>query len=558
MNDQYAELYSTYQWFVPSQFNIAQVCLHRWAENSHEGRRPAIFFEDANGQADTWSYSRLAETSNRLANGLIRMGVQPGDRVAVVMEQRPELAAAYMAAFSVGAIVVPLTAQYGPDGLGMRLRDAGSRVAIVDAACGPDLLQAQVRCPALSQIIGLGFQHESIIPWRSLLARQPDTFKPLPTRSDSPALLLYTSGTTDAAPKGVLHAHSALIGNLPGFVASQNWFPLPMDVFWTPADWTWAAGLMGGLLPTLYFGHPIVATNARFSAPHAFELMERYRVTNTFLFPAAIKLMIQEVHAPREHYHLSLRGITVAGENVGSHLISWCRQALGITPNEAFGQTEANYVVGNSFVKWPAVAGSLGRPYPGHLVTVLDESERPCPAGVVGEICVNRYDIQGHRDPALFLGYWNDDDATRARFRGDWYLTGDLGYVDRQGDFWHVGRREDVFLSNGHLVSPGLIENCLMTHPAVANVAVVPKPDTSRGAYIKAYVVLAEAWRGAEREALEQTLQEHVRTGLSAQSTPREITFTDALPISSTGKIRRHVLRQREEQHKAETSTHRP
>ncbi len=266
MNDQYSELYPTYQWFVPSQFNIAQACVHRWAENPVEGRRIAVFHENEFGQREVWTYSRLSEAAKQLANGLIKMGVLPGDRVALAMGQRPEAVASYMAIFSVGAVALPLSSQLGADGLAIRLRDADARVAIVDAIAGPDLLQAQAQCPLLSQIIALEFQHEAIIPWRTLLARQTAIFKAVATKSNSPALLLYTSGT-NGAPKGALLAHSALIGNLPGFVASQNWFPQKSDVFWTPADWTWTGGLMDALLPTLYFGRSIVGALGGFSPP---------------------------------------------------------------------------------------------------------------------------------------------------------------------------------------------------------------------------------------------------------------------------------------------------
>ncbi|HEY9278451.1 MAG TPA: AMP-binding protein [Eoetvoesiella sp.] len=547
MNDQYSELYSSYQWFVPSQFNIAQACVHRWAENPHEGRRIALYFEDEFGQREVWTYSRLAQTANQLANGLIKMGVSPGDRVAVIMGQRPETAAAYMAIFSVGAIATPLSALFGADGLSVRLRDAEARVAIVDASTGPDLIQAQQQCPLLTQIIGFGFQHDSIIPWRSLLARQPGTFKVRPTLSSSPALLLYTSGTT-GSPKGALLAHSALIGNLPGFVASQNWFPQQGDIFWSPADWTWTGGLMDALLPTLYFGRSIVGTLGRFSAVRAFEILERYQVTNTFLFPTALKMMMKEVESPRQQYQLALRSIMAAGESVGEAVFQWCQEALGITPNEMFGQTEMNYLVGNSHQKWPAKPGSIGRPYPGHKISVLDTHGKPCPAGTVGEIALNRYDIHGHPDPILFLGYWRNQQATQDKFVNDWCLTGDLAKIDKEGYFWYSGRSDDVFKSAGYRIGPSEIENCLVTHAAVANAAIIPKPDPTRGALVKAYVVLTPGYLQADAPALIKTLQEHVETRLSSYQTPKEIEFVEALPMTTTGKIRRHVLRAREQQ----------
>ncbi len=552
MNDQYPELYQSYQWLVPSQFNIAQACAHRWAENPLEGRRIAIFHEDEHGHREVWTYTRLSQTAMQLANGLVKMGVQAGDRVAVVMGQRPETAAAYMAIFSVGGVALPLSPLFGADGLAMRLRDAEARVAIVDASTGPDLLQAQGQCPSLTQIIGLELDHEAVIPWRTLLARQPAEFKAVLTKSTSPALLLYTSGTT-GAPKGALLPHCALIGNLPGFVASQNWFPQKGDVFWSPADWTWTGGLMDALLPTLYFGHAIVGAQGRFSATRAFEIMERYQVSNTFLFPTALKMMMQEVPRPREHYRLALRAIMAAGESVGTVVFEWCQQELGLTPNEMFGQTEMNYLVGNSHKRWPAKPGSIGRPYPGHRVAVLDPDGQACPPGVVGEIALNRLDIHGHPDPILFLGYWRNEQATQSKFIGDWCLSGDLASVDEDGYYWYAGRGDDVFKSSGYRIGPGEIEDCLLRHAAVANAAVVPKPDATRGSLVKAYVVLKPEALGQDAAALQAELQDHVRHRLAPYQMPREIEFVDSLPLTSTGKIRRHVLRAREQQRNEQT-----
>lgn len=547
MSDQYSELYPTYQWFVPSQFNIAQACVHRWAENPLEGRRIAIFHEDETGQREVWTYSRLSETTNQLANGLVKMGVKPGDRVALIMGQRPEAVVAYMAIFSVGAVALPLSPLFGADSLAARLRDAGAHVAIVDAAGGPDLIQAQLQCPLLSQVIALSFLHDVTIPWRTLLARQPSTFRAVPTKSNAPALLLYTSGTS-GAPKGSLLAHSALIGNLPGFVASQNWFPKKSDVFWSPADWSWAAGLMDALLPTLYFGQSIVSTLGEFSATRALETMERYRVTNTFLFPIALKLIMQAVPAPREHYRLVLRSIMATGESTGKVLFEWCQTALGITPNEMFGQTEMNYVVGNSYEKWPAKPGSIGRPYPGHQIAVLDAKGLPCPVNTVGEIAVNRYDIHGYPDPVLFQGYWGNDTATQGKFIGDWCMSGDLASVDEDGYYWYAGRSDDVFKSAGHRIGPNEIEDCLLRHPLVINAAVVPKPTHTRGALVKAYVVLRSGAQTQDALVLQKELQELVKSCLAPYQMPREIEFVDSLPLTSTGQIRRHVLRAREQQ----------
>ena len=545
MNDQYQGLYHSYHWLVPTQFNIAEACCHRWAASSTDARRIAIYAEDEAGNREVWTYGRLAEAANQFANGLVRMGVGRGDRVAIVLGQRPETVVAHMAVYSIGAIVLPLSTLFGPDALEQRLRDAEARVAVVDEGSSGNVLAALDRCPSLRQIVGIGFTDERVLPWRTLLARQPTTFKPVQTRAEDPAILLYTSGTT-GSPKGALLPHRVLIGNLPGFVASQDWFPRRGDVFWSPADWAWTGGLMDALLPTLYFGHPIVGARGRFSPERAFELMERYQVTNTFLFPTALKLMMKSVPEPRQRYRLALRCIMSAGESVGETVFQWCRQALGITPNEMFGQTEMNYLVGNSQARWPARPGSMGRPYPGHRVAVIDESGEPVPVGEIGEIALNRYDIHGHPDPILFLGYWRNEQATQDKFTGDWCRTGDLARVDEDGYLWYAGRADDVFKSSGYRIGPGEIENCLLEHPAVANVAVVPKPDPERGNVVKAYVVLTPEHADGDRQALTEALQAHVRTRLAPYQYPKEIEYIDSLPMTTTGKIQRRVLRQLE------------
>jgi len=547
MNDQYQALYQSFRWLVPTQFNIADVCCHRWAANSPDARRIAIYYEDEAGNREVWTYARLAEAVNQLANGLVRMGVAKGDRIGVVLGQRPETVVAHMAAYTVGAVILPLSSLFGPDALEARLRDAEARVAIVDAASSGNLLQVADQCPSLHQIIGIGFADERVLPWRSLLARQPSEFKPVPTLATDPAILLYTSGTT-GAPKGALLPHSVLIGNLPGFVASQDWFPKIGDVFWSPADWAWTGGMMDALLPTLYFGHPIVATRARFSPERAFELMERYQVTNTFLFPTALKAMMKTVPAPRERYRLALRAMMSAGESVGQAVFDWCQTALGITPNEMFGQTEMNYLVGNSQRRWPAKAGSMGRPYPGHQVAVIDDAGQPVAAGEIGEVALNRLDIHGYPDPILFLGYWNNPAATAAKYTGDWCRTGDLARIDADGYLWYAGRSDDVFKSAGYRIGPGEIESCLVSHPAVANAAVVPKPDAERGALVKAYVVRTPDYADREPQALIQELQDYVRDRLAAYEYPKEIEFLDELPMTTSGKIQRRVLRLREEE----------
>jgi acetyl-CoA synthetase len=277
--------------------------------------------------------------------------------------------------------------------------------------------------------------------------------------------------------------------------------------------------------------------------------MQRHQVTHSFLFPTALKAMMKAVPAPRERFRLQLQAVMSAGEAVGDAVFAWCRDALGVVVNEMFGQTEINYIVGNCQVHWPARPGSMGRPYPGHRVAVIDEAGVECPRGTAGDVAVHRRAVHGHADPVFFLGYWNNEAATRAKFTGapddSWCRTGDMAVMDDAGYLWYQGRSDDMFKAAGYRIGPSEIENCLVKHPAVANAAVVPKPDAERGAIVKAYVVLAPGWSGDA--ALVLALQQHVRARLAPYEYPKEIEFIAALPMTTTGKVQRLVLRQREE-----------
>lgn len=543
--DHYPTLYGDYRWQVPEDFNIAELCCRRWASDPE---RIAILFDDEDGKDRAVSYAELQCDANRLSNLLRSLGVAGGTRVAIVLPQRPEVAVAHIACQQLGAISMPMSVLFGPEALSYRLQDSGASVLIVDGAALPNVDAVRADCPDLKHLIAIGADRDDLIAWHAGLSTAADEFEPVTTRAADPAILIYTSGTT-GAPKGALIPQSALLGNLPGFVASQNWFPQPADVFWSPADWAWTGGLMDALLPTLYFGHPIVASRARFSAELAFHLMQKYRVTNTFLFPTALKIMMKAVPEPRLHYQLALRAIMSAGEAVGDAVFDWTRSALGITVNEMFGQTEANYLVGNCAHYWPARPGSMGRPYPGHRVALLGDDGQPVAPGETGEVALHRTDIHGHPDPVIFVGYWNRPEDTVAKYRGDWLMTGDLAQADEDGYLWYRGRADDMFKAAGYRIGPSEIENCLVRHPAVANAAVVPKPDAERGNLVKAYVVLVAGTPRGELEdrRLTEELQQHVRGQLAPYEYPKEIEFIDALPMTTTGKVQRRVLRLQEE-----------
>ena len=558
--DDHAALHASFRWQVPENFNIAQACCARWAASPATARRVAVAWQHEDGRCGSLSYGQLQAQANRLSNALRRMGVGRGDRVALVLPQRPQTAVAHMALYQLGAVAVPLSMLFGPEALAWRLQDSGAVLALADENGIATMLAVRAECPALRQVLAVGAAAgQGDADWASALTASPATFDPVATHADDPAVLIYTSGTTGPA-KGALIPHRALIGNLPGFVCSQNWFGAGRnEVFWSPADWAWTGGLMDALLPTLYFGRRIVAYQGRFSPDMAFSLMQGQRVTHTFLFPTALKAMMKAVPEPRRHYRLKLRAVMSAGEAVGDAVFDWCRDALGVPVNEMFGQTEINYVVGNcaSYVDaqgrrhpaWPARAGSMGRAYPGHRVAVIDDAGRECPCGTPGDVAVHRLDVHGQPDPVFFLGYWGNEAATRAKYTADptasWCRTGDSAVMDADGYLWYQGRSDDVFKVAGYRIGPSEVENCLVRHPAVANAAVVPKPDAERGSVVKAYIVLAPGHVGDD--ALVRALQQHVRGRLAPYEYPKEIEFVDSLPMTTTGKVQRRLLRLQEE-----------
>ena len=549
MIDRHAELVRAFRWEVPADFNIAAACL-RWADGT--GRIAIV------DEARSWTYDTLRDETDRLSHALVELGVARGDRVAIVLPQCVETAIAHLAVHQLGAIAMPLSLLFGPEALEYRLRDSAAVVAIVaDFGMAPFDADLRGACPALRDVIVVGDADEGTLSWRSLLDRAPGRFVAATTRATDPAVLIYTSGTT-GAPKGALIPQCALLGNLPGFTLSHDDFPHDDahddDVFWSPADWAWTGGLMDALLPTLYFGRTIVADDARrdgrFDPLAAFELMTRHRVTAAFVFPTALKMMMKAVPRPRERHDLRLRSVMSAGEAVGATVFDWCRDELGVVVNEMFGQTEINYIVGNSHRHWPAKPGSIGRPYPGHRVAVIDDDGRVCAPGEIGDVAAHRLDPHGDPDPVFFLEYWNNPTATAAKFDRDadgspgWCRTGDLAYADEDGNLWYQGRADDMFKAAGYRIGPSEIENCLVRHDAVANAAVIPRPDRERGNVIKAFVVLAAGHVASD--ALVDELRLHVRSRLAPYETPREIEFIDALPMTTTGKVQRRVLRELE------------
>jgi len=531
----YDDVYGRFRWAIPSVYNIAvDVCDRHTGDRS----RVAMVYEDDTGSVSEHTFGEFRARSNQLARVLAGLGILRGDRVGIVLPQRPETAVAHLAAYKLGAVALPLSTLFGPEALEYRLRDAGAKIVVTDGENLERVLAVARDLPALTTVVSADpADADGVVEYAKAIARESDSLEPVATAAEDPAILIYTSGTT-GPPKGALHAHRVLLGHLPAIEFYHEYFPQPGDRHWSPADWAWAGGLLDVLLPSWHYGVPVVAHRPKkFDAERAFDILARHRVRNAFLVPTMLKMM-RSVGDPRGRYDLRLRSMFTGGEAVGEEVIRWSREALGVTPHEGFGQTEVNLVLGNCSLLMPVKPGSMGRPVPGHAVEVVDDAGAAVPPGEVGEVAVRR------PDPVMFLRYWNNEKATREKFVGDWALTGDLARKDEDGYFWFVGRKDDLISSGGYRIGPSEIEDCLHGHPAVALAAAIGAPDPVRGEVVKAFVQLHPG--GAATPELARELQAWVRTRLSAHEYPREIEFIQAIPVTTTGKVRRADLRQLE------------
>jgi acetyl-CoA synthetase len=543
----YDDIRREFFWDVPSRLNIGVACCDR-----HPAGDVALIHATREGDLNRYRFGDLSRMSNGLANALQADGVTAGDRVAVVLPQSPETAIAHLAIYKLGAVAVPLSSLFGPEALEVRLRDSGARAAVVDETSLPRIEEVIDRLPDLERFVVTtgGSSSKPSRLFRHAIGGGSAEFTPARTGPDSPALLIYTSGTT-GGPKGALHGHRVLLGHLPGFELSHSFFPQRDDLFWTPADWAWIGGLVDALLPTLYFGRPILVADSprAFDPEWALHVMAEHAVRNTFLPPTALKLMRQaNVTAPAA---VRLRTMMSGGEPLGEEMLDWVRGQFRIVVNEIFGQTECNYIIGNSADVFPVVPGSMGKAYPGHDVAVLGDGGRPVTA-TPGEIAVRM------PDPVAFLGYWNNPEATQAKYQDGWLLTGDHAEFDERGYFRYLGRRDDLINSAGYRIGPTEIEACLIKHPAVALAAVIGVPDAIRGEVVKACVLLRNGFDPSE--ALAGEIQWFVKERLAAYEYPRVVEFVTEMPLTSTGKIRRNELRMqhslRGDRESADSATH--
>jgi acetyl-CoA synthetase len=523
--DDYDILYREFRWNIPEYFNMGEAI-----SRNKEGI--AIIYRDDEGNRSETSYSELNSLSNQVANFLSELGVKRGEPVGVMMGPRPETAATIVGIYKLGAIALSMTPLFGIDSANYRIQHSGAKILFTDREDIIKELKAQIT---------VSFDKGNYT--FNDVKKGSSVFTPVKTKSSEPAHMLYTSGTT-GLPKGVVLSHAAVLAHIPWYQFVFEMAPKEDDVFSQLADWGWIAGILDVVVPSLYFGKPMVAYNrgGRLDPKRVMEVLENTKATCFFAPPTALNIIMKSVN-PKE-YDLKLRAVASGGSVVTFDLIKWSRESLGAPLNVGYGQTEANVLTGTNSKIMPIKileekggGNLLGKPIPGHIIEIVDENLNVLPPNQVGEIAVKL------SDPIVMIEYYKNLEATAKKIRGGFLLTGDLGWKDEYGYIWFKSRSDFLIKSSGYRIGPEEIEFVINQHPAVLESAVIGKEDPVRGEIIKAFIVLKPGYEPNEK--LKQEIIDLVKLRLAAYAYPKEIEFVNEIPKTESGKIKRAKLKRK-------------
>ncbi len=524
--------------------NIAHEAVDRHAAGPFAGKL-ALRWLGKDGARRDLTYAELCDETNRFANALASLGVMAGERVFVLMGRLPELHVAVLGALKARCAVTPLFSAFGPEPIAMRMQLGDARVLVTTPALyARKVAGIRDQLPGLAHIILVGEdapEGPDLHDWTSLVTPASPAYTIAPTDPEDMALLHFTSGTT-GRPKGAIHVHQAVVAH---HVTGRYALDLhDDDVFWCTADPGWVTGTSYGIIAPLTNGVTSLVVEAEFDPELWYEVLERERVTVWYTAPTAIRMMMRQgTDAARNRDLSALRFMASVGEPLNPEAVTWGMEAFGLPFHDNWWQTETGGIMIANFAALDIRPGSMGKPLPGIEAAIVtrraDGTVEPLPAPLVeGELALRK------GWPSMMRGYLNEDERYRKCFSGEWYLTGDLAMRDADGYFWFVGRADDVIKSAGHLIGPFEVESVLMEHPAVAEAAVIGKPDPTVGELVKAFVILRPGH--AADEATRREILGHARKRLGAVVAPKEVDFCATLPRTRSGKIMRRLLKARE------------
>ncbi|MEB3245311.1 MAG: acetate--CoA ligase [Vampirovibrionales bacterium] len=562
--------------------NQATICLDGHLEATDEAPKasgvmlkdkPALIWLSQTGAREVFTFEALSKLSNQFANTLQTLGVKKGERVFVFLERVPELYAAIFGILKLGAIAGPLFAAFGPEAILDRLADCEACVVITSPALKPRLDAIRAQVPSLRHVLVLtqyaeqrgenaqsALLHANDLALEPLLAQASDAFEVPHTSPDDPSVIHYTSGTT-GKPKGALHRHGAVVAQ--SLTARWVLDLKPTDVYWCTADPGWVTGTSYGMFGPWSLGVTQVVAEAGFKPETWYQILQDEKITVWYTAPTAIRMLMKAGNAlPAQYEFSALRHLASVGEPLNPEAITWGRQVFGgKTFLDTWWQTETGAMQIVNLPCLPVKPGSMGKPLPGVTPGILDDKGQLLSAGEEGHLVLRASSLGGsstlgpdattpgaitcdERHPSFFKHYWQRPEVTQSKFKGGWYYTGDRAWQDADGYYWFVGRDDDVINTAGHLVGPFEVESALVEHPAVAEAAVIGKPDPERLEIIKAFVSLKAGYQPSE--ALSKEIQTFVRTRLAAHAYPREIAFLESLPKTRSGKLMRRLLKARE------------
>jgi acetyl-CoA synthetase len=536
----YEQARDQFTWDLPASYNPAVDFLRKHEDPD----RVALEQAYPDGRRKQYTFRELDKLSDRLAAGLADLGVEAGDRVGVVVPQKPQNPLTHLANWKLGAVSIPLTVLFGTDALQYRLDDADAKVAVIDPAVRDDIDAVRDDCPTLEHVVEIETESPAgdVHAFEDVLAAPADTdIEPYASTPDTDTAIMYTSGST-GPPKGVRHSHALWLGRA---AAAYNFFDQglgPDATVWTPADWAWGAALGGTLFATWHHGGTVVGYPASgFEADEAFDLLAEFNVTRSFMPATALRLLM-DVDEPTAKHDLAIETFAVGGESLTPEIVDWVAEAFdSVTINEFYGQTELNLVVANNSNWFDTQPGSMGKPLPGYDLAILDPeaadrgvAER-LPPGDIGEIA-----LRPHDRSVFFDEYWHLPEKTAAKEVEGWFVTGDLARQDDDGYVWFKSRKDDVIITSGYRVGPMEVESAILEHPDVVQAGVIGVPDDTRGEIIKAYVEAAAD--APDRDTLRTEIQSVVRDHLAEYEYPRAIEFAESLPQTTSGKIKRKEL----------------
>jgi acetyl-CoA synthetase len=548
---EYGKVYQNFNWDISERelgynkgdtINIGEYCSDRICKMG-KGDKLALIWEGFSGESKKYTYNDIRIRSNTIASFLKNLGLKPGERICLFMDRIPELYIGFLGVLKLGGIAQPLFSAFGAESLFTRLEDAQTAAIITQKKHAPKLKTILGQLPYLKHIIivdddGSKALREKELAFHLEKEKQIESFDIFPSKAETPSVLHYTSGTT-GKPKGAQHVHYSLISQ---FISTRYVLDLhDDDIYWCNADPGWVTGTSYGIIGPWANGVTQCVLDSGFKAETWYKFIEKHKITVWYSAPTAIRSLMKEGDETVKKFNLSsLRHLCSVGEPLNAEAVLWSKKVFGLMFHDTFWQTETGSIMISNYPGMPIKPGSMGKPFPGITATVVDlKTYEPInKAGVVGLIAIK----PGW--PSMMRTYWNNETTYQSKFKNGWYICGDRASIDEDGYYWFVGRDDDVINTGGHLVGPFEIESALLEHEAVAESAVVGKPDPINMEVVKAFVALKAGFEPSKMLDLE--IMNFIRKKLSPLAMPQEIEFVASLPKTRSGKIMRRLLRAKE------------